>query len=416
MFAIMFKRMFAFMFRRTIVADVVQAIIVGGLLVYFTANRITATRILGISTLLPERTNSSGLVQAFFIGAALVYITTTLILDDQVEAIQTTTNGWKTIRQCNLPGNGILLRAACAKVLPMANVAQEAVYWTTTVDSTGRALSGRHNYVLHFPAGQLPPNNAFWSLTMTDLRNYMVNNPINRSSLGGGSGLVPNADGSIDIYIQNAAPAEHESNWLPAPSGGFKLWLRVYLPGAAILDGKYNLPPVVEVIRFYPQLMLLGIKRLITRRGADANTASGIPINTLYALPNRASPSASSSKLLTTGTDDVLYVLGWLDLSKGPQVLHVPDFSGRYYSVQFTDSSDGAAFAYVGTRTTGSQAGDYLITGPDWQGQLPAGMTQISSPNNSVLVLGRILVYSDSDLTTAYDLAKQITLAPFSSK
>jgi hypothetical protein len=169
-------------------------------------------------------------------------------------------------------------------------------------------------------------------------------------------------------------------------------------------------------IRFYPQLMLLGIKRLITRRGADANTASGIPINTLYALPNRASPSASSSKLLTTGTDDVLYVLGWLDLSKGPQVLHVPDFSGRYYSVQFTDSSDGAAFAYVGTRATGTQAGDYLITGPDWQGQLPAGMTQISSPNNSVLVLGRILVYSDSDLTTAYDLAKQITLAPFSSK
>jgi hypothetical protein len=58
---------------------------------------------------------------------------------------------------------------------------------------------------------------------------------------------VPNADGSIDIYIQNTAPAGHESNWLPAPSGDFKLWLRVYLPGAAILDGKYNVPPVVEV-------------------------------------------------------------------------------------------------------------------------------------------------------------------------
>jgi len=236
--------MFAIMYRRTIVADVVQAIIVGGLLAFFTANHITANRIIGFSTLLLARTNSSGIVQAFFIGAALVYITTILILDDEVKAIQTTANGWNTIRQCNLPGNGILLRAACAKILPMANVVQEAMYWTTTVDSTGRALSGRRHYVLHFPAGQLPPNNAFWSLTMTDVRSYMVSNPINRYSVGGRSDL---------------------------------------------------------------------------------------------------------------------------------------------------------------------------ITGPGWKGQVPSGMTQISSPNNSVLVIGRVLVYSDSDLPTAYGLAKMIQLASLSS-
>jgi hypothetical protein len=100
-------------------------------------------------------------------------------------------------------------------------------------------------------------------------------------------------------------------------------------------------------------------------------------------------------------------------LSKGPLVLHVPDFSGRYYSVQFTDPFN-VNFAYVGTRTTGTQAGDYLITGPDWKGQVPSGMTQISSPNDSVLVLGRVLVYSDSDLSAAYDLAKQIQLTPLS--
>jgi len=167
-------------------------------------------------------------------------------------------------------------------------------------------------------------------------------------------------------------------------------------------------------IRFYPQIALYGIKRVITQRGVDPTTSSGIPINTLYAVPNRVSPLASSSRLLTTGTDDVLYVLGWLDLSKGPQVLHVPDFSERYYSVQFTDSSDGANFAYVGTRTTGTQAGDYLITGLGWKGQVPSGMTQISSPNNSVLVIGRVLVESDSDLSTAYDLSKQIQLTPLS--
>ena len=167
---------------------------------------------------------------------------------------------------------------------------------------------------------------------------------------------------------------------------------------------------------FYPQITYNGVKGLITEKGIDAKTSTGIPINTLYAVPELASPSASVSRILTTGNHETLYVLGWLDLSKGPQVLHVPDMAGRYYSVQFTDPSDGADFDYVGTRSTGTKAGDYLITGPDWKGQVPSGMLQVSSPNNSVLVLGRILVYSDSDLPTAYGLAKQIQLMPLNQK
>jgi hypothetical protein len=82
----------------------------------------------------------------------------------------------------------------------------------------------------------------------------------------------------------------------------------------------------------------------------------------------------------------------------------------RYYSVQLTDPSRNTSFAYVGTRATGTHAGDYLITGPNWHGTMPHGMTRISSPNNAVLVIGRILVYNDSDLPTAYGLAKQIQL------
>jgi hypothetical protein len=70
-------------------------------------------------------------------------------------------------------------------------------------------------------------------------------------------------------------------------------------------------------IYLFPRLWSYGLKRLLTRRGVDANSSSGVPINTLYAVPNRASPSATS-RILTTGTDDVLYVFGWLELSKGP--------------------------------------------------------------------------------------------------
>ena len=94
----------------------------------------------------------------------------------------------------------------------------------------------------------------------------------------------------------------------------------------------------------------------------------------------------------------------------------MPDFSGRYYSVQFTDPSKNTNFAYVGKRTTSTQAGDYLITGPNWKGTVPQGMKRISSPNNSVLVIGRVLVYSDGDLATAYGLAKQIQLKPLNHR
>ncbi len=107
-------------------------------------------------------------------------------------------------------------------------------------------------------------------------------------------------------------------------------------------------------------------------------------------------------------------MVGWLDLSKGPLALRVPDTAGRFYSVQFTDPSNNINFAYVGKRTTGTKAGDYLITGPSWKGRVPNGMPQVSSPNNSVLVVGRVFVENDSDLPTAYGLAKQIQLTPLS--
>ena len=169
-------------------------------------------------------------------------------------------------------------------------------------------------------------------------------------------------------------------------------------------------------IYFWPHLVYNHFKRAIVDQGFGDGP---VPVNTLYTEPQAlfADPlhtalPPGSSNLMTVGVNhDTLLTVGWLDLSKGPLVLHVPNFSGHYYSIQFTDPFD-VNFAYVGTRTTGTQAGDYLITGPDWKGQAPSSTKQISSPNNSVLVIGRILVSSDSDLAATYNLTKQIQLAP----
>ena len=185
-------------------------------------------------------------VQGIIVGAVLAFLTANLLMNAVFRAMTTTVNGWSITFKAGQTDNDILQRATFARTLPAVNLAQEAAYWTTTKDSTGRKLNGRHEYVLHFLAGKLPPNDAFWSLTMTDVAGYMVSNPIDRYSVGSRAGLTPNADGSIDIYIQRTPPAGREPNWLPTPAGNFKLMLRAYLPGQAILNGKYHLPPVVQ--------------------------------------------------------------------------------------------------------------------------------------------------------------------------
>lgn len=183
-------------------------------------------------------------IQGIIVGAVLAFLTANLLMNAVMRSVTTTVNGWSTTTRCGQPGNGLLLRAACAKILPAVNLVQEAAYWTTTVDSEGRTLNGQCEYCLRFPDGQVPPNDAFWSLTMTDVAGFMVRNPIGRYGVGSRSGLMPNADGSIDVYLQQTAPSGHESNWLPAPAGRFKLTLRAYLPGRPVLDGEYRVPPV----------------------------------------------------------------------------------------------------------------------------------------------------------------------------
>src|SRR5438445_11000661 len=150
-----------------------------------------------------------------------------------------------------------------------------------------------------------------------------------------------------------------------------------------LLFGSVMVAACVLFVYFWPRIMLFVYKRAILVQGFGEGP---IPVNTLYTEPQavfadplRAAPT-SGSNLITTGVNrDTLLTVGWLDLRKGPQVLHVPDMAGRYYSVQLTDPSNNTNFAYVGKRVTGTEAGDYLITGRTWQAQVPSGMKQITS-------------------------------------
>jgi hypothetical protein len=162
----------------------------------------------------------------------------------------------------------------------------------------------------------------------------------------------------------------------------------------------------------WPHMFYNAARTAVVKRGLGIK-AGGIPVNTLYAMPALASPSLSKSAWVRTGNRDTLYTVGSLDLSKVPEILHVPDMAGRYYSIELVDPSLDV-FADVSRLTTGTRAGDYLISGPHWKGVVPEGVTKIVSPNNSVSLIGRVLVEGDGDLSTAYNLEKQIQLTPLS--
>ena len=162
-------------------------------------------------------------------------------------------------------------------------------------------------------------------------------------------------------------------------------------------------------IFFWPRITVGGFKRIFTKRGMGGGP---IPVNTLYAVPLSSSQSATSGSVLATGTDDVLYLCGWLDVKPGPRVLHVPAMEHRYYSIQCTDPRSGANFAYVGTRTTGSAAGAFFLSAQGWNGDTPAGMIRIDVPHHAALLIGRVFVVDERDRGAAYALARQFELSP----
>ncbi|MDG0814795.1 DUF1254 domain-containing protein [Bdellovibrio svalbardensis] len=154
-------------------------------------------------------------------------------------------DGWVYNFNTGRYGTNYRNRAAIAMTALGANLPQDAVYPRTQVDTLGRKLNGKNRYIIHFAKHQLPPVNAFWSITMYNNKNFFEKNPIDRYALGDRSKLIYNSDGSLDIYVQYQAPDKRRlSNWLPSPRGDFNMVARLYWPKREVLTRKWHMPGV----------------------------------------------------------------------------------------------------------------------------------------------------------------------------
>jgi hypothetical protein len=167
----------------------------------------------------------------------------------KVPTLARVVNGWSmNTDTMGVYGNYYLKRAIIAQVGLGANLPEDAIYPLNLGDATGKPLDGANNYTLHFDKNDMPPANAFWSVTLYDPEGFQVANTINRFAVSSWMPFKYNGDGSLDLYFQNESPgADKEANWLPAPKGPFNLTMRIYAPKSEALTGKWNPPPVTRL-------------------------------------------------------------------------------------------------------------------------------------------------------------------------
>ncbi|MDN5384092.1 MULTISPECIES: DUF1254 domain-containing protein [Streptomyces] len=161
----------------------------------------------------------------------------------------------------------------------------------------------------------------------------------------------------------------------------------------------------------YPLVLMQATKQLSTNVTRPDPTTVQAPVNQFAKAESIPGPESTT---VVSPNVDTLYTSAWLDLKDEPVVLHLPDTRGRYYLMPILDAWTNV-IASPGKRTTGTGAGDFAITGPDWHGTLPAGVKQIKSPTNTAWILGRTQLNGPSDLPAVRDLVAQYTLKPLSA-
>jgi len=154
-------------------------------------------------------------------------------------------NGWTFHLDLGRYGINYGKRAFVAWMGLEAPAPEDEIVMTTRLDGAGKSLDGAGQYVIHFDSGKMPPVDGGWSVTLYNDKQTFATNALDRHALSDRDKLKANADGSIDIYVQNANPGgDKEANWLPAPKGPFNLVLRMYAPKQELTAGRWAPPPV----------------------------------------------------------------------------------------------------------------------------------------------------------------------------
>jgi hypothetical protein len=244
--------------------------------------------------------------------------------------------------------NNYLYRMAGAVLGIYGNSKEEAIYPAYSIDETGAPLDGSKNsYTIHFAADELPPVNAFWSLTLYELPSSLLYaNPINRYLIN--SPMLPNlkrdADGGLTLYVSHVSPGrDFESNWLPAPAGPFWSILRLYWPKPAALEGKWKQPPMKvnsanaattkadASIKVTPENYI----RAETDRSFHNIKALSGAINKFYHF---RSPTPLDKQTVVRMNRDTLYSAAIVDTSKGATLTLPKADEGRFISALIVDN------------------------------------------------------------------------------
>jgi hypothetical protein len=154
---------------------------------------------------------------------------------------------WSTQQNGAAFGTDYLSRTSMARANIFVNTPTETTYFYQDLDAAGDRLNGSNSYTLTFAAGQIPPVQGFWSVTLYNEHHFFHPNALGRYSLGTkNTNLRTDSDGSLTLHVSTDAPADEadRGNWLPAPDGDFSLYLRAYWPQEAVLDGSWTPPPV----------------------------------------------------------------------------------------------------------------------------------------------------------------------------
>ena len=241
--------------------------------------------------------------------------------------------------------NGSYLDRMSGAVLGIyGNSKAEAIYPVYFVDDANKALSGKNEYQLHFVPGQLPPVNAFWSLTLYELPSSLLSvNSLDRYLIN--SPMLPNlkrdTDGGITLYVQHTNPgADKEANWLPSPSGPFFTVMRLYWPKSEALDGKWKAPPLVQTAIVKGPSLSRAVPvtpENFPRAESDLYFENIVKDGGFGQFIHRREPAAIDHQTVIRLNRDTLYSAAVFDLGAGPVTITLPDAGQRFMSMQVID-------------------------------------------------------------------------------